>query len=76
MSRERFHNDLKPYAVLLAGIDADLDNMTDDEVIEMREACEKPTGTNCWFMTFQAARFMAPLLDDKIQGRKLQWPVG
>lgn len=69
MAREQFHNDLKPYAILMAGVFGDLENMTEDELLELSDACEKPTQTNCWFYTYQAARFIGPLVSAELSRR-------
>ena len=69
MAREQFHNDLKPYAILMAGVFGDLENMTDDELIELSEACEKPNKTNCWCYTYKAAHFIGPLVASELSRR-------
>ena len=54
---------LEPIAIVLSGIQADLDNKTTDELLFMLKACKAVTRTNCWVWTYQAAKYLEDELD-------------
>lgn len=61
---------LEPFAIVLAGMDAKLRDMTTEELIELRKACEAVTPTNCWCFTFHAANVIRPEIDRLLRCEK------
>jgi hypothetical protein len=57
---------LEPYAAeysaLINRIEADLRDMTDDQLLEVGFACTKPTETNCWWAIHRVAPIVAGLI--------------
>ena len=74
VAQPRFNTELKPYAMLLAGMDADLQSLEDPDVLDLRDMCEMPTRTNCWCYTYRAAQILKLMLDEQISMRRLVWP--
>ena len=72
MAQAAWKIELKPYAILLAGMESYFDNLTDDELASLRAACDEPTNTNCWWATKQAAELIRPMLDGQIYRRSQQ----
>ena len=62
---------LEPIAIVLGGIASDLENKEDEEIVEMYEACEAATTTNCWVYTYEAAQYLRPKLLEQIERRHL-----
>lgn len=60
---------LGPVAIVLSGINEDLDNMIDDELFELRDACNAATETNCWVWTYKAAKYLGPVVAEHIERR-------
>jgi len=72
MAQAAWKIELKPYAILLAGMESDFDNLMDEELASLRSACDEPTNTNCWWATKQAADLIRPMLDEQIYRRSQQ----
>lgn len=72
MAQKHWEIELKPYAVLLAGMESEFDNLTAEELVSLRAACDAPTNTNCWWATKQAADLIRPMLDGQIYRRSQQ----
>lgn len=63
---------LEPFAIVLAGMAESIRALGDDELRELRAACDKPTQTNCWCWTYQAANVIRGEVDGEIRSRKLK----
>jgi hypothetical protein len=63
---------LESVAIVLAGINENLENMQDNDIIEMLAACDSTSQTNCWCWTYQAAKYLKPCLIEQIQLRKIE----
>ncbi|MFZ2404409.1 MAG: hypothetical protein WAW41_04680 [Methylobacter sp.] len=72
MPKERFHTDLRPFAILYAGIIESLENLDEEELKKLADSCTKTTGTNCWFATHRVAAWIAPLVADQIEQRSIR----
>ena len=64
---------LEPIAILLCGIEVALDEKDDSEIIEMLEACEAVSETNCWSYTHDAAKYIQPKLLAIAKRRKMNY---
>ena len=60
---------LEPFAIVLAGMSESIGAMTDDELLELRAACDQPTQTNCWCWTYRAAGVIRDDVDREIRIR-------
>lgn len=75
MAQKPWEIELKPYAVLLAGMESYFDNLTTEELESLRFACDAPTSTNCWWAIKQAADLIRPMLDGQLYRRSQQQPT-
>lgn len=66
---------LEPVAIVLAGINADLQEKLDEEILEMYDACEAVSRTNCWCFTYDAAQYLKPVLVQVMTERKIKFNV-
>ncbi|HEY6564042.1 MAG TPA: hypothetical protein VIY86_06065 [Pirellulaceae bacterium] len=64
---QRHKRALEPFAIVLAGIDMDLDEKTESELSELLEACEAASDAACWPYTQRAAEFLGPELRRRLQ---------
>ncbi len=60
---------LLPTAMMLSGIYSYLSNASDKELLELKEATEKPTQINCWWAVYQAGELLSPLVQGEIWRR-------
>lgn len=60
---------LDPVAIVLGGINENLENMSYEELQALRKACDEPDTGNCWVWTYRAAQYLKPILDDHIEHR-------
>jgi len=65
MTREQ-KSIIEPVAIVLAGINEDLENKEKEELEVMLAACEAATKTNCWTWIYQSAQYLKPILNEKI----------
>jgi len=71
MAREQWKLLLEPFAHSIAGMMDNIAQMSDDDLIELRDACTKPTQTNCWCYTYRAAALIRDEIDIQIRARGL-----
>lgn len=57
---------LEPFGMMFAGICECLDEKSLEELVQLREDCERATTTNCWCYAYQAAQFLKRHLDGRI----------
>lgn len=69
MHKEQWTNELKPFAILLSGVNDDLENRDDAELLVLLDACQQPTTTNCWCWTYEAAKWLRTLVDAELARR-------
>ena len=60
---------LEPFAIVIAGMTSNLENMEDAELLALRDACLEVTSTNCWCYTYTAAKTITPWIDREINLR-------
>ena len=63
---------LEPVAIVLAGINEDLKNKDDEEILELMQASCAVSQTNCWRWTYDAGRYLAEALREQIKERGLK----
>lgn len=63
---------LEPFAELHWRMDNALHNSTDEHLATLLDACSKPTSTNCWFATYNAAKWIKPEIEAEQARRKLE----
>lgn len=66
---------LAPFAAILCGAYAMLGELPDDDLLELRAACENVSQINCWCMTYDAARVFRSEIDRHILQRGLDAPT-
>jgi len=71
MANAEWNKVLEPYAQVFANLRERIRELTDLELKELLEACKQPTATNCWWITFHAARFLMPWVCEEIRERHL-----
>ena len=54
---------LEPYARLLGRLDDRVREMPTAELEAMQDACNAVSQTNCWCMTYGAAKIIGPLIE-------------
>lgn len=57
---------LESVAMALAGIEAFLDEMDDEEIEALATVCNNASNTNCWCWTYQAAQYLKPELTRRL----------
>ena len=69
------HRDaLAPFAAIIAGAYAMIGELSDGELLQLREACENVSTINCWCMTYDAAGVIADEVSREITKRGLDKP--
>jgi len=71
LTKKQWQTALAPFAVTLAGMEELINNMSGEELLELHEAVKYPTRTNCWCFTYQAAAYIADIVDGEVKRRNL-----
>lgn len=71
MPRERWKLALDPFAHSLAGMMANIADLSDGELLELNDALSKATQTNCWVYIYKAAQVIRHEVEVHMKARKL-----
>ena len=71
MANAEWKTVLGPYDQVFSNLNKRVQELTDEQLEELYEACKQPTKTNCWWITFHAARFLMPWVCEEIRERHL-----
>lgn len=71
MTKKRWETVLEPFAIVIAGIVESIKAMDDQDLLELRTACDQPTSTNCWCWTYSASQVIRGDVDSEIRQRHL-----
>ena len=71
MNKQEWKALLEPFAIVAAGMSECIIAMDDDNLLELRTACDQPTTTNCWCWTYRAANIIRGEVDGEIIHRGL-----
>jgi hypothetical protein len=71
MPRENWKLVLEPFGISLAGMYEAITALGDEDLLELQEACTKPTQTNCWCFTYRAANVIRDEVETEVRQRKL-----
>lgn len=67
--KEQWKKELEPFAILVAGVNEDLENRAEEDLRALLDACNQPTITNCWYWTYKAAKWIQPLVEEELARR-------
>lgn len=68
--KEQWKKELEPFAILVAGVNEDLENRAEEDLRVLLDACQQPTHTNCWCWTYAAAKWIRPLVEEELARRE------
>lgn len=69
MMRQQLHNALEPWARLYAQAERRLSDMSDAELVVLKEAVATASPSNCWYAKFRVSRVLAPLVESELHDR-------
>lgn len=71
MDKKEWKAALEPFAMVFAGMVENIKGMDNDELLELRTACDQPTSTNCWCWIYTVANVIRGEVDSEIRQRRL-----
>lgn len=71
MQERKWKTLLEPYAVLLASVLGDVEDLRDEDLTKLQKACGYPTTTNCWYWTYKVSKMLKEEIDIEVQRRKV-----